>query len=391
MSRLGYRDHSVSMHMKYVISLLFNLVALICILEPSVIVAQVVVAQGHKDARTIVQLREDADPGDANAMVLLGEHYRDAVDPDFDRAISWFRKAIDRGDLSAMSSMGWMYFHGLGVEKDVGQALKWYRTAAEAGGHEGMNNLGHLYLHGAGVKQDVQEAIRWFRKSSAAGNPYGYDNLGVLYLEGNGLPQNVEAAKEMFRSAADLGLTDSMIRIGRIERAHDSPESRKAAFDWFSRAQASMEGMKEIGDCYFDGIGVEPGTDEGLRWYQLAIDAGHPLAPADLADRLLSGRGVSIDREKAMTVLETAASNGNIGAVTKLGHIASESKDYEQALEYYRVAAERGEATAMLCIAIQYQNGWGVQKDLEQALNWLQKAADHGSEMAAQILAKVEN
>ena len=89
MSRLGCRDHSVSMHMKYVISLLFNLVALICILEPSVIVAQVVVAQGHKDARTIVQLREDADSGDANAMVLLGEHYRDAVDPDFDRAISW--------------------------------------------------------------------------------------------------------------------------------------------------------------------------------------------------------------------------------------------------------------------------------------------------------------
>lgn len=370
--------------MTHIVSLLISLVAMISILEPTV------VAQEREETLSIEQLQKNADSGDTDAMVILAEYYRDADEPDFDRAISFFRKAVDLGDLSAMAGMGWMYFHGMGVEKDVAKALKWYQIAAEAGGHEGMNNLGYLYLHGVGVEQDVQEAIRWFRKSSAAGNPYAYDNLGVLYLEGNGLNQDVEAAKEMFRAAVNLGLTDSMIRMGQVERAQDSPESRKAAFDWFSKAEDNMQGMKEIGNCYFDGIGVEPSVEKGLSWYRRAIDAGHPFAAVELAGRLLTGRGISIDREKAMTILEIAVSNGNAAAATQLGHIAGESKDYKKAQEYYRIAAERGDSTAMLCIGIQYENGWGVPVDHEQGMVWLKKAADHGNEMAIQILDKIE-
>ena len=405
-------------------------------LEPAVILVVVLAlltgvlvselsAQDDKDATTIVDLQEKADSGDLNSMVLLGEYYRDSTRPDFEKALLWFRKAADQGssiamerlggmyrdgygvdknyaiavdwykkaadagDLTAMASIGWMHYHGLGLKKDVSEALRWYRTAAEKGGHEGMNNLGHLYLNGLGVKQDVQEAIHWFRKSAAAGNPYGYDNLGVLYLQGNGVPKDIESAKKMFRMAAKLGLTDSMIRMGRLERANDSPKAHKAAFDWFFQARASMEGMRELGNCYLDGVGVEPDADEGLRWYLSAIDAGHPFAPADLADRLLTGRGLKADPAKAKAILEKAALNGNAGAATKLGHIASKSSAYEEALKYYRMAANLGEPTAMFCIAIQYKNGWGVTRDDEEALNWLRKAAEHGNDHAKQVLSKL--
>lgn len=112
---------------------------------------------------------------------------------------------------------------------------------------------------------------------------------------------------------------------------------------------------------------------------------------AEAADRLLSGRGIIEDPTKANAVLTTAASKGNAGAATKLGHIASESKNYVEALKHYRIAANLGEPTAMLCIGIQYKNGWGVTRDDAEALSWLRKAAEGGSDYAKQILSQLNN
>jgi TPR repeat protein len=259
-------------------------------------------SNGQQSANLIAvdRLTNKADSGSVPSMVLLGEFHRDSVRPDFDKALHWFReahargstiamdriggmyleghgvkkdytvaldwytKAVEAGDSTAMASVGWMHFHGLGVKKDFSEALHWYQLAAEKGGHEGMNNMGHMYLKGIGVKQDTQQALRWFKKSSDAGNSHAYDNIGVLYLEGNGVEKSIESAKEMFKMAAKLGLTDSMIRLGRLERVNGSPNAQKAAFNWFAQANSSAEGMRELGECYFDGIGVEPSVDEGF-------------------------------------------------------------------------------------------------------------------------------
>lgn len=51
-------------------------------------------------------------------------------------------------------------------------------------------------------------------------------------------------------------------------------------------------------------------------------------------------------------------------------------KDYGQALEWYRKAADQGDARAELNLGIMYYEGYGVPQDYGQALAWCRKAAD---------------
>ena len=59
-------------------------------------------------------------------------------------------------------------------------------------------------------------------------------------------------------------------------------------------------------------------------------------------------------------------------------------QNYENALHYYRQAAERGYAPAQTHLGTMYYNGYGVIQNYEKAANWYLKAIDrkHGAAMA---------
>ena len=52
-------------------------------------------------------------------------------------------------------------------------------------------------------------------------------------------------------------------------------------------------------------------------------------------------------------------------------------------------AADKGEAAAMTFIANMYGNGEGVSKDYSQAMLWYKKAADKGNEDAKSALKRI--
>ena len=54
------------------------------------------------------------------------------------------------------------------------------------------------------------------------------------------------------------------------------------------------------------------------------------------------------------------------------------AKDLEQAVEWFRKAAEQGHAKAQLYLALCYAKGLGVAKDPEKAVYWYRKAAEQG-------------
>src|SRR5580692_9647018 len=57
------------------------------------------------------------------------------------------------GEVPAMLRLGWVYDSGRGVSRDYEKAMTWYRKAADAGNLEAMRNIGLLYAHGRGVPQ----------------------------------------------------------------------------------------------------------------------------------------------------------------------------------------------------------------------------------------------
>lgn|GEM_PF-5333245 len=62
------------------------------------------------------------------------------------------------------------------------------------------------------------------------------------------------------------------------------------------------------------------------------------------------------------------------------------SKEYREALECYRKAAEQGEVTAELNVGTAYWSGKGTEKNYAEALRWYGKAADQGNATAKDML-----
>jgi hypothetical protein len=72
--------------------------------------------------------------------------------------------------------------------------------------------------------------------------------------------------------------------------------------------------------------------------------------------------------------LQQAAEAGNPAAQWLLGWICSEKNDHDQALKWYRKAADQGFQPAQQVLHVMYANGIGVQKDSREADNWLKKS-----------------
>ena len=67
------------------------------------------------------------------------------------------------------------------------------------------------------------------------------------------------------------------------------------------------------------------------------------------------------------------------------------SKDFEEAVKWYREAAEQGDAAAQCNLGHIYIRGENVEQDFKEALKWYRKAAEQGDEQAQYNLGIMHN
>ncbi len=113
---------------------------------------------------------------------------------DYASALSWLRKAADRGDAEAQAKLGLMYYEGLGVKQDFAQAFTWYLKAAKQDHVVAEEIVGNMYRWGKGVTKDYALAVPWLRKAADSGSSNARTVLGTMYLVGEGVPQDFEEA-----------------------------------------------------------------------------------------------------------------------------------------------------------------------------------------------------
>ena len=97
------------------------------------------------------------------------------------------------------------FYFGRGCPVDYTKALYWYHKAADAGNIYSMNSIGLCYLNGHGVPKDDRQAVSWFRKAAKAGNPEGAYNLAECYYQGTGVNKSVDEALDYWTEAAKQG------------------------------------------------------------------------------------------------------------------------------------------------------------------------------------------
>ena len=107
------------------------------------------------------------------------------------------------------------------------------------------------------------------------------------------------------------------------------------------------------------------------------------------------GKGVEPDYEKALLWCELAAQKGDPSSMTlyaeKFYHGQGTAQDYAEAFLWYEKAAEQGHSYAQFMLATLYLRGLGTETDPEKARYWLGRSAKGDYEPAAELLQKLDN
>ena len=110
-----------------------------------------------------------AEAGDIQAQVAVAgllEVGGLRLAPDLPQAVSWYRRAAERGDPVAQMNLGDFYARGHGVPRDRARALAWFSLAAEQGRHWAAEQ--HARLRAVLPESKVKEAEALARRLRSA-------------------------------------------------------------------------------------------------------------------------------------------------------------------------------------------------------------------------------
>ena len=98
--------------------------------------------------------------GNAGAMYKIGLFYYfglRGLRRDHAKAMSWFLKAVDKGEPRSMELLGEIYARGAGVERNYTKALECLTLAAKQQLFSAFNGMGYLYVKGFGVDKNYSK------------------------------------------------------------------------------------------------------------------------------------------------------------------------------------------------------------------------------------------
>ncbi len=115
---------------------------------------------------------------------------------------------IKKNDLNAMIHMGKRHYH----KGDYGKALEYWTKAAELGDLEAHGCLGTLYLKGDGVEKDMKKAVYHWEQAAIGGDP----SARVLLANYDMKNGKLERAAKHYIIGANLGHDVSLKRIKHL-------------------------------------------------------------------------------------------------------------------------------------------------------------------------------
>ncbi|KAG1051957.1 hypothetical protein G6F43_005872 [Rhizopus delemar] len=251
--------------------------------------------------------------------------------PDFNQAFPLFLQSAKHQHADAAYRAAKCYEDGLGCLKNKSKAHQYYKIAATLNHPGAMYRLGMAEINGdLGLKRNVRNGNKWLKRSADAATsdyPHALHELGLLHEQGldDIIFKDAKYSVQLYANAAELGYAPSAYRLGQCFE-----------FGYLT--------------CPKDAV-------SSVHYYTIAARQGHAEACFALsAWYLVGGDKLQISEEKA--------------------------------LEWGKLAAEKGVPKAEYAVGYFAEMGIGREKDLEEAMRWYKTAADHGNKKAIQRLVQ---
>lgn len=186
--------------------------------------------------------------------------------------------------------------------------------------------------------------------------------------------------KEIEKRAA-AGDAAAQWEMGQLLNSYDGdvPRNHIEAEKWFLRAaeQGYVAAEVSLGDLFESHDEPPQDLEKACGWYRKAAERGYAPAQYALADCLA---GWCERPQEALKWFRMAAETGHTQAACDLGNIYFQGtgvpKNYAEAFKWFLKAAEQGEVSAFQDVGSMYADGKGVAQNGGEALKWLLRIAD---------------
>ena len=222
--------------------------------------------------------------------------------------------------------MGFMYYHGLGVNKSYRQALDFFTKSMNGGNTDSRTFLAYMYDEGKGVNIDKQKAFNLYQESAEEGDTTAITNLAVMYYRGSGIPQNYDKAFNLMNSVEYVKDPIVQYYLGDFYfYGFGVSKDLKKAIAYYIRSAmlGSVDAHYMLGHIYQNGFGTQTNIPKATKYYEYAALAGNPQAQFNLATVYTSGQlsGI-IDKVKAYAWLSIASKNNFTEAIDALSKLS---------------------------------------------------------------------
>ena len=127
--------------------------------------------------------------------------------------------------------------------------------------------------------------------------------------------------------------------------------------------------IHSIGSYYRDGkYGLQQDYKKALEFWYRAVDLGYNEAYCNIAYSYQYGRGVEVDKKKAMYYYELAAMGGDVQARHNVGELEKVAGNTNRAIKHYMIAVGSGHSISLQTIQRLYSNGHATKEDYTKAL-----------------------
>lgn len=248
-----------------------------------------------QDSAELNSLLGHVRPGTPYDAVAVTQAFESTVRRNPENAVRLLQRAANFGDLSAQTSLGYLYAIGEGVPKDDEQALRWFQRAAVEHYAPAEYDLGLMLLQ-PGIHYDEKTGANWLSRAAQQGLAPAQVNLAILHVKGIGVAHDESKARRLLKKAAGQHFAPAEFLLGNMYESgvggkKDPGEAarlyRKAAERGHAQAQNNLAGL------YRDGLGVVRNVGEAIKWYRLAASQGEPTSYSNLMHVYADGRDIA--------------------------------------------------------------------------------------------------
>lgn len=346
----------------------------------------------HDAAKAREAYREAVALGDTSAMINLAGLLAvpEQGEADIPAAIELLSNAASAGDPNA--ARAWYSLATVHVEAgDSLKALAAFRTAAELGNSSAMVQLASMLVTGdGGADPDLALAEDLLKHAIVAEPDNAAWAWGVM-AEVDIRAGDLSKAIGSYQNAVDLGSTWAMINLAGMLAAGEgvAPPNPAAAITLLLRAAAvDDQNAGRAWSALAELYRLESDAEKAANAYRRAADLGSTSAMINYATMIGTAAGSVV--QDAATAKEyltraIAAEDENAAwAWSILAGIYAEEADVVKATDAYRHAAELGETSAMISLALILTDGdQVVASDESAAIALLERATEAGDRNAA--------